>query len=225
MLSVVLAACDHEVGDMGSRAAGGSPKVVVGAQPTGSFAPSLVPVSPHAGGGAGPAGSLAPSLVPVSPHAGGGAGPAGSLAPSLVPVSWNNWSECYAGFSPRAEPSLDAFRLGLLCGPSNGLVRLSAGSEPRWSVEVRRSDCLRFVVVAEARADDILVMLEEPLGVRLVHDVPPSRFRVVPPSGPWCTPRPGRVEVTVHTRPPGLRVAVETWLLGELRSMVPAHEW
>ena len=48
----------------------------------------------------------------------------GGTTPSPSPVG-GLWVSCYGGFQPSAEPHKDVARLGLLCGPSNGMRRLT----------------------------------------------------------------------------------------------------
>jgi hypothetical protein len=181
-----------------------------------------VPPSPYQPRHAEEGGGTQGTLASASSHASGGTTHDTGPPPSLLPISWNNWTECYVGYAAGSNPLLDAFRLGLLCGPSNGLslvtenhiiaaVELSHQKDMSW--DVSRDDCWRWIVVAGPKTEQIAVTLQEPNGTKVAYLTPQVRYRVVPPRGPWCTPRAGKVGIRVTTWPAGGEVAYQAWRL------------
>lgn len=112
----------------------------------------------------GPRTTEAPPPPIVLPHvdAGGseGAGGGTSADEPAPPVRVGGpWVRCYGGFHPSGEPVKDVTRLAILCGPENGMKRLSkrpiegtvaaGGPSVNETFEARRGECYRVFAVAE----------------------------------------------------------------------------
>lgn len=134
----------------------------------------------------------------------------------LVP-SGANWGRCALHFKPRAEPGLDATRLGLMCGPSNGMERvpvkprqLDGGTGIELDFQAKANDCVRLVIVGGAGTGSISARLLEAGGNTLARQTGHRRWTMLGLDGPVCLPRDGRYRATV--RADGA-LAVELWRL------------
>lgn len=176
--------------------------------PSASVAASVAP-APIPAPSSTPGSSSAPAAPPAAPS-----GDAGRPAPS-----GGNWLKCYAQFQPRARPDLDVMRLGLMCGPSNGMrkaaeARETASSEPReHRFKVEAGDCYRIFAVAEPSVEDLDVEVFGPTGGRVAFDTSDDRWPVVAPDGPFCAFEPGELRAVVRAQRGQGRYAIEIWRL------------
>jgi hypothetical protein len=159
--------------------------------------------------------SARPSVEPVLPATldGGDA--------AAAPVG-GNWLKCYANFQPRTDPKLDVMRLGLMCGPSNGMRQVTdareaavsgggAGREHRWTAEA--GDCYRVFAVGEAGVADLDVEDYYARGARIAWDTSDDRWPIVKPDGPFCVMADGEYRAVVRAQRGSGRYAVEIWRL------------
>ena len=153
---------------------------------------------------------------PVAPAFDAGA-PDGRAAPV-----GGNWLRCYASFAPRTDPELDVMRLGLLCGPSNGMRKLTdaresklrdggAAREHRFAAQA--GDCYRIFAVGEPSVEDLDVEVFNPKGARIAWDTSDDRWPVVAPDGPFCVFSEGEHRAVVRAQRGAGRYAVEIWRL------------
>jgi hypothetical protein len=143
-------------------------------------------------------------LEPVEAASDGRAAPVGG-----------NWLKCYANFQPRDEPELDVLRLGVLCGPSNGMRKVAVGGknggEHTW--EANAGDCFRIFAVGEPSVEDLDVEVLDPGGHRLARDSSDDRWPIVKPDGPFCTVADGTHRARVRIERGLGRHALEVWRL------------
>ena len=107
------------------------------------------------------------------------------------------WVSCYGGFHPTAEPLQDVTRLGLLCGPPNGMHLLSpeaaqgqlgAGQPPaRYSFPAHRGNCYRVLAVGGQGIEDLDVIVRSSRGSELGRDHSQDRWPIVEPERPFCS--------------------------------------
>jgi hypothetical protein len=183
------------------------------------------PTPPPASATAAPSASAAAATGSAPARADAAADDAGEPADADVdgrpaPVG-GNWLSCYSGFTPRTDPKLDVMRLGLMCGPSNGMHKHAsdqsevkagaAGREHRF--EVAAGECFRVFAVAEPRVKDIDVQILDDKGRRIAFDTSDDRWPVVKPDGPFCAVEAGALRAVVRAQNGSGRYAIEVWRL------------
>ncbi|MBI4954813.1 MAG: hypothetical protein HY908_22520 [Myxococcales bacterium] len=108
------------------------------------------------------------------------------------------WVGCYAGFAQSGDPVSDVTRLGMLCGPSNGMVpfdeeprrgRVEAGKGPRsYQFPAGRGECFRLFAAAELGVGDLDVVMRSSRGTTVARDHTDDGWPIVAPDGPVCSP-------------------------------------
>jgi hypothetical protein len=82
---------------------------------------------------------------------------------SVLFADAGTFHKCHAGFSASGDAALDVMRLGLLCGPVNGMKLLldvaatPAGATDEHSVPVRAGDCLRVMAAVRRGVQHLTV--------------------------------------------------------------------
>ncbi len=162
------------------------------------------------------------------PEAGADAAPAPKewmapfdLADAGPAPSGANWGRCALRFMPRGQPELDAMRLGLMCGPSNGMHRVPSNLQRRdagaggTEIGFRASagDCLRLLVVGGPGAGRIDASLLDAHGKPLAKQSGRRRWTMLGLDGPVCVDQSGSYRATVRAEHGPL--AVELWRLAE----------
>lgn len=180
--------------------------------------------TPGADAEASPVASVVPG--PSSPSAASGT-PAPSTPPDTTaqdggraaPVG-GNWLKCYANFQPRTRPEIDVMRLGLMCGPSNGLRKVTAAEadiaegakrEHRWRASI--GDCYRIFAVSAPEIADLDVEVFDAKGARLAFDTSDDRWPVVNADGAFCVFEDGDYKAEVHAQKGAGKYAIEIWRL------------
>ena len=174
--------------------------------------------------------SPAPPLLPL-PHldtgapAPGGSSSAPPEAPKPPVRVGGPWVRCYGGFRPSGDPLKDVTRLSLLCGPENGMKRLStralegtvsAGGAPLGEAfEAHRGDCFRIFAVAERSvADlDIVVRSSREAPIAADHGEGAWPVAIVQPDRPFCALEDDRYTFEVSAKKGSGRFAAEVWVL------------
>ena len=133
------------------------------------------------------------------------------------------WVRCYGGFHPSGEPLKDVTRLSLLCGPENGMKRLSkeplagavsAGGPPvTETFEARRGACYRVFAVAEPTVADLDVVVRSSRGSAIAADHGEDSWPIVQPDRPFCALEDDRYTVEVSAKRGSGRFAAEVWAL------------
>jgi hypothetical protein len=146
--------------------------------------------------------------------------PAVTAAPSRVGGSWVS---CYGGFAPGAEPLADVTRLGLLCGPINGMRRVGgmqgtirAGPrppKPQHDFKVATGACYRVFAVAADPVVDLDVTVLSSRGSRLVSDNSEDRWPIVEPERPFCSFEDDVFGITLESKSGSGNYALEVWML------------
>jgi hypothetical protein len=153
----------------------------------------------------------------------GSAKPPEADAPALPVRVGGPWVRCYGGFHPSGDPVKDVTRLSLLCGPENGMKRLSkkplegtvsaGGPSVIESFEARRGECYRVFAVAEAGVADLDVVLRSSRGSAIAADHGEDAWPIVQPDRPVCALEDDRVGVEVSAKRGSGRFAAEIWVL------------
>jgi hypothetical protein len=129
------------------------------------------------------------------------------------------WTTCFDRFEPNAAAHVDVLRLGMLCGPPNGLSLLARASgvvdEARkpftYQWEAERGDCFRVFGVAEEPVEDLEVELFGPHRERLFLENQNRRWVVAAENGPFCAPKEGTFEAQFSTHGGFGTVAISVW--------------
>lgn len=137
------------------------------------------------------------------------------------------WVRCHEGLTLSGDPLKDVTRLGLLCGPSNGMRRKTrqaivgviAESEPPVTAAVRvaRGACYRAFAVADAQVGELEVTFRSSHDVTIARDHGAGRLAIVQPDRPFCSLTDDVLTLEVKARRGGGRFAAEVWSLGERR--------
>mgnify|MGYP001184981086 CR=1 FL=1 len=145
--------------------------------------------------------------------------PASSATPAPV---GGLWLSCYSGFTPRSDPKLDVMRLGVLCGPQNGMSKLTEAREAKVQdggpgqehpFDASPGECFRIFAVAEPGVEDLDVEVLSPSQKRIAFDTSDDRWPVVKPDGPFCVSEAGSHRARVRAQRGGGRYAIEIWRL------------
>jgi hypothetical protein len=138
------------------------------------------------------------------------------------------WVRCYGSFHPAGDPVKDVTRLALLCGPENGMRRLSkapfegavAEGAPgiTTTFEARRGECYRVFAVADAGVTDLDVTVHSSRGAPVAADHGEDAWPIVQPDRPFCPLEKDvyTLEIAAH-RGRG-RFAAEVWVLRTVRA-------
>lgn len=146
----------------------------------------------------------APSAPTATPR---DAGPEIADATSDV-FRGGNWVRCYGGFKPGDTPHLDAMRLGLMCGPSNGMRRLPAST-----FVANAGDCYRVVAAGAPGVQALEIDVVDAAGQRIATTTREARWAVLEPNGAFCVPGAGTYRVDVKVARGEGGTAVEVWRL------------
>jgi hypothetical protein len=123
---------------------------------------------------------------------------------------------------PRNDPKLDVMRLGLLCGPSNGMKKAheavgqavpQAGAASEHRFPASAGDCFRVFAVAEPSVQDLDVEVLDPAGKRVAWDTSDDRWPIALPDGPFCALSDGEYRAVVRAASGSGRYAIEVWRL------------
>jgi hypothetical protein len=186
--------------------------------------------APHPWEQADDAGEVAPSgsIRRAGPLLGdAGSAPASSADDPVLPVPvGGSWVRCYGHFKPAGEPKKDVTRLGLLCGPSNGMHQegdvfegpLTEGGAPiERKIEAKRGACYRVFAVGEASIQDLDVTLRSSRGSAIAADHGQDAWPIVQPDRPICALEDDRWAVEVRSKRGQGRFAAEIWALAPAR--------
>lgn len=132
----------------------------------------------------------------------------------------NHYADCYEGFAAGVLPEVDVMKLGLLCGPSNGMVERperydglidETGAEGRHVLRVRRDECFRAVASSEAAVDDLEMEIRETAGDSRALTNLDAHWAVAPENAPLCVKHDGSLELRVRTHGGRGRYVLRLW--------------
>ena len=125
------------------------------------------------------------------------------------------------------DPLKDVTRIGLLCGPSNGLRRKTAQAivgvigerDPPVVAELRvaRGACYRVIGVSDEGAEELDVTVRSSRDVAVAADHSKGRLAIVQPDRPFCTFADDVFSIDFTARRGSGRFAAEVWAIGEPR--------
>jgi hypothetical protein len=133
------------------------------------------------------------------------------------------WVSCYGHFRVSGDPVKDVTRLAILCGPENGMRRLSkkplegsvaeGGAAVTDTFEARRGECYRIFAVAEPSVADLDVTVRSSRGAAIAADHGEDGWPIVQPDRPFCPLEDDRYSVEISARRGRGRFAAEVWVL------------
>lgn len=133
------------------------------------------------------------------------------------------WVRCYGNFRPSGEPLKDVTRLSLLCGPQNGMRRMSpktlegsvseGGAPASSTFAAKRGECYRIFAVAEPGVADLDVAVESSRGSAIAADHGEDSWPIVQPDRPFCPLEDDTLTVRISARRGAGRFAAEVWQL------------
>jgi hypothetical protein len=131
-----------------------------------------------------------------------------------------SWVTCYGNYRPTSTPERDVTRLGILCGPANGMRLIGATLEGEASetlsehlFDARAGECFRIIAVAEASVAELAVIVRDPKGSPIASDHNNDRWPIVNPDGPFCVLDTGKYAIQVHARQGRGKFALQIWRL------------
>jgi hypothetical protein len=156
--------------------------------------------------------------------AGGALGQRAEAPVEAAPVRVGGpWVGCYGNFRLSGEPLKDMTRLSLLCGPSNGMRRLSkdalegtvAEGQPPVSARVKlvQGACYRVFAVADRGVADLDVAVRSSRGAVIASDGGDDAWPMVQPDRPFCALEDDDATVEISARKGAGRFAMEVWVL------------
>jgi hypothetical protein len=166
-----------------------------------------------------------PVQLPRAPADAGGADAAAEAPDSPTPPVrvGGPWVRCYGGFHPEGDPVKDVTRLAFLCGPENGMKRLSkaaiegtvkeGGPGVTDTFEARRGECYRVFAVAEPSVADLDVVVRSSRGAAVAADHGEDAWPIVQPDRPFCPLEDDRYTVEIGAKRGTGRFAAEVWVL------------
>ena len=113
-------------------------------------------------------------------------------------------------------------RLGLLCGPQNGMSKLTGSREAEIKdggaglehpFEAKAGECFRIFAVADPSIEDLDIEVLSPTQKRVAFDTGDDRWPVVNPEGPFCVTEEGLHGARVRAQRGIGRYAIEIWRL------------
>jgi hypothetical protein len=191
--------------------------------------------NPGSYAGSNPAGdtAAAPTTAPAAP------GPSGTTAPAAAAddaIELPNgatitpgglWVKCAAGLALSADPLKDVTRLGVVCGPSNGMRRKTpqpivgvlGEHEPPVTAELRvsRGACYRIIGVADPGVAELDVTVRSSHDVAVAGDHSSGRLAMVQPDRPFCALADDAATIEIRAARGSGRFAAEVWAIGEPR--------
>ena len=146
----------------------------------------------------------------------------GSLdLPAPSPVG-GLWVSCRDGFRLSGEPLRDVTRLGLMCGPVNGMTALgdplegelsAGGGTATHPLAARAGACYRIFAIAGDGIVDLRLAVRSSRGTRLAADELHGRVAVADPERPFCTFEDDQFEIRVAAGASAGRYALQIWQL------------
>ncbi|AKT40961.1 uncharacterized protein CMC5_051180 [Chondromyces crocatus] len=130
---------------------------------------------------------------------------------------------CYGNFRLSGEPLHDVTRLAMMCGPSNGMRRLSmeavtgvvgqGRSEVSAPLSLHRGSCYRVFAVADRGIGDLDVVIRSSRGVAIATDAGEDAWPIVQPDRPFCALDDDEATLEFSARKGTGRFAAEVWAL------------
>ena len=130
------------------------------------------------------------------------------------------WVSCYGGFRDSGTPLTDVTRLGMLCGPVNGMRphgephqgQLAPGKIVTIPLKAKAGSCFRVFAVAASPITDLNVVVRSPRGHAMARDDSHDRWPIVEPERPFCALEDGIFSLQLSAAERG-EYAVAVWRL------------
>ncbi|MGK4004601.1 hypothetical protein WMF31_18355 [Sorangium sp. So ce1036] len=155
-------------------------------------------------------------------------GDAGALEDPDLPVPpvrvGGPWVRCYGNFRLSGDPRKDVTRLSLLCGPANGMRRLSpeaieghvaeGGAIVTEKLQLVRGACYRVFAVGGPGIINLDVAVRSSRGAMVASDGSEDAWPIVQPDRPVCALEDDDgASVEISARRGAGRFAAEVWVL------------
>ncbi|MRG90514.1 hypothetical protein [Polyangium spumosum] len=171
---------------------------------------------------------LPPSMLGEAPtDADGGVAEAGRpLAREEDPVAspvrvGGPWVRCYGNFRLEGDPRKDLTRLTMLCGPANGMRRVTkeafegevaeGGAPVSFPLKAKKGECYRVFAVADPTVTDLDVVVRSSRGTSIAKDHGEDRWPIVQPDRPFCPLEDDTLTVELAARRGKGTVVAEVW--------------
>ncbi|MDC0682178.1 hypothetical protein [Sorangium atrum] len=159
--------------------------------------------------------------------AGQGDGDAGARTDLDLPVLpvrvGGPWVRCYGNFRISGDPLKDVTRLSLLCGPENGMRRISpkpiegqvaeGGAIVTEKLQAVRGACYRVFAVGGPGVLNLDVAVRSSRGAMIASDGTEDAWPIVQPDRPFCPLEDDDATVEISARRGNGRFAAEVWML------------
>ena len=133
------------------------------------------------------------------------------------------WVRCYGDFRLEGPLLADLTRLTMLCGPANGMRRLSknpvegdvaeGGAPVTIPFAAKRGFCYRVFAVAEPSVTDLDVVVRSSRGASIAQDHGEDRWPIVQPDRPFCPLENDAMSIEMTARHGKGHAAAEVWML------------
>ncbi len=133
------------------------------------------------------------------------------------------WVRCYGNFKLSGDPVKDVTRLGLLCGPVNGMRRHSsqpwvgraAMGEPPVveTFEAKQGECFRIFAAAETQVLDLNIAVKSSRDATIAADHGEDAWPIVQPDRPFCMLFDDTLHAEISASRGQGRFAAEVWVL------------
>jgi hypothetical protein len=140
----------------------------------------------------------------------------------LMPVRVGGaWVRCYGHFKPSGDPKKDVTRLGLMCGPSNGMSKQAElagdvdarGRSSEERIEAKRGVCYRVIAVGDAGVGVLRATVRTSRGSAIADERGPDSWPIVQPDRPLCALDDDHWTLEVRAEKGAGRFAAEVWVL------------
>lgn len=141
-------------------------------------------------------------------------------ARALARRTGNVWDDCYRGFEPTGDATVDLDHLTRDCGAKLGLAPLTpvhVGSQrqqqrsERLLVSMRRGLCYRAFAVGQRGIVDLDLAIFDPQGGLVAADLSRDRWSLAPPRGQLCPARSGRYALEIAVTEGAGDYLVQVW--------------
>jgi len=131
--------------------------------------------------------------------------------------------KCYGGFHLEGDPKKDLTRLTMLCGPENGMHRVS--KEPfeaevnegapviTTELSAKKGECYRIFAVAEPSVKDLDIVVRSSRGAQIAADHGEDAWPIVQPDRPFCPLEDDTLTVEMTARHGRGKMVAEVWAL------------
>jgi hypothetical protein len=133
------------------------------------------------------------------------------------------FSDCYKGLHATGEPEKDVTRLGLVCGPVEGMRRAidtpfegaisAGGAELDFPIALSKGACYRVFVAADSESLTLDVSIVSGHGIPVATASSRSGLAIIAPDRPFCALGTDEATVRVGATQGSGRFALDIWAI------------